>query len=168
VVAGKLLIALKDKSLLRLYCDFLSRMGYEVAEAMDGLRCMNILQNFAPDLVVVDPALPWGGGEGVVAWMREECNLPDVPILALNTRSSQAPIFFVTIPVDMYLQTPPAPEQLAKAVRWLLGQNSYQDMLDEASRCAIHFQDFAPRATRERGQRVAVKAKDEEPIQITG
>ena len=59
MAAERLLIALNEKSLLRLYCDFLSRKGYEVAEATDGLWCMNILQNFAPDLVVVDPALPW-------------------------------------------------------------------------------------------------------------
>jgi DNA-binding response OmpR family regulator len=116
----RLLIALRDKPLLSLYSDFLSRDGFEVVAAPDGLWCVNLLHGFVPDLVVVDPALPWGGGDGLVAWIREECHLPQVPVLALATRSNQAPLPPSTFPVDLYLHAPPSPELLAKTLRGLL------------------------------------------------
>ena len=42
---------------------------------------MSQLREETPDVLVLDPGLPWGGGDGVLALMREDKTVPKVPTL---------------------------------------------------------------------------------------
>ena len=57
-----------------------------MATARDGLACVAQLREFRPAVLVLDPALPWGWGDGVLARMREEADIPTVPVILLFTR----------------------------------------------------------------------------------
>jgi carbon storage regulator CsrA len=37
-----------------------------------------------PDVLVLEPSLPWGWGDGVLAMMHEEPNIPRVPVIILT------------------------------------------------------------------------------------
>lgn len=76
-----LLIADSDESLAELYQRFFVDHGYRVATAATGLDCLHTLRAFAPDILILDQELPWGGGDGVLALMRREPNLAPIPVI---------------------------------------------------------------------------------------
>ena len=77
----RLLIAVRDAGLCEAYGAFLAEMGDEVATAADGLDCLAKLRLATPALLVLDLELLWGGGDGVLAWLREESRAPGFPVL---------------------------------------------------------------------------------------
>jgi DNA-binding response OmpR family regulator len=79
----RVLIADGDRDLCVLYHAGLGRYGFEVTSAATGLECIARLKDSAPDVVVLEPALPWGQGEGILARMRENADVPCVPVILL-------------------------------------------------------------------------------------
>ena len=67
-----LLIADRDAELCDVYRRFLTDRGYEVETSSDGLDCLRKLRQVTPAVLVLDLELLWGGGDGVLAWLREE------------------------------------------------------------------------------------------------
>src|SRR3954470_3018199 len=82
----RVLIADPDQLLVASYREFLAGEGFEVATAADGLDCMAKLRSFAPDVLVLEPAQLWGGGDGVLARLREEADLSPAKVLVLSAR----------------------------------------------------------------------------------
>lgn len=80
-----LLIADGDAELCDLYRRFLSARGYDVESSSDGLDCVAKLRRMKPAALVLDPELRWGGGVGVLAWLREESLMPGLPIILTAT-----------------------------------------------------------------------------------
>lgn len=80
-----LLIAEGDAELRDLYQQFFSDRGFEVETASDGLDCLKRLQWAPPAAVVLDLELLWGGGHGVLAWLREEKALSWLPVVLTAT-----------------------------------------------------------------------------------
>jgi CheY-like chemotaxis protein len=76
-----LLIADGDDSISSLFQRFFADHGYRVATAVSGLDCLTQLREFQPNILILDQEVPWGGGEGVLALMRREPNLPSVPVI---------------------------------------------------------------------------------------
>jgi DNA-binding NtrC family response regulator len=66
------LIAEGDPELRCLYQKTITARGYDAVTATDGLDCLAKLQRATPAAVVLDLELRWGGGHGVLAWLREE------------------------------------------------------------------------------------------------
>ena len=80
-----LLIAESDETLIdvfRLYC---SRCGYDVETAAGGLECLRKLRRSSFQLLILDADLPWGGGDGVLAVMREDSRLARIPVILIST-----------------------------------------------------------------------------------
>ena len=80
----RILLADPDRVLVEDYAMGLREGGYEVAIATDALTCVEQLKCFAPDFLVLEPMLPWGQGEGVLSFMREEPDVPLVPVIVLT------------------------------------------------------------------------------------
>ena len=60
-----------DPSLPAVYREPLLREGCELRTAVNGLDCVAQLRECVPDVLVLEPQLPWGGGDGVLApWAR--------------------------------------------------------------------------------------------------
>ena len=79
------LIADGDAELCEIYQRFLGREGYEVVIASDGLDCLEQLRRVRPAALVLDLGLHWGGGDGVLAWLREESAGPEVGVVLTAT-----------------------------------------------------------------------------------
>ena len=75
-----LLIAEGDTELCNLYRHLLMERGYTVETSNDGLDCLRKLRRGIPDVLVLDLDLHWGGGEGVLAWLREESPTHGIPV----------------------------------------------------------------------------------------
>jgi DNA-binding response OmpR family regulator len=116
-MADKVLIADPDAALLSSYRSYLSRHGFQVATAKDGLECVARLRAFCPDIVVLCPHLLWGAGEGVLAMMYEEADVPLVPVLALGDRYPEDGRYLIgPFPVRGYHVKPLAPALLAASL----------------------------------------------------
>jgi len=76
-----LLIADGDAELCDVYGRFLTERGYEVVTSSDGLDCLRKLRQLTPAVLVLDLDLRWGGGDGVLAWLREENPRPAVCVV---------------------------------------------------------------------------------------
>ncbi len=116
----RILLVDVDEPLLKSYADGLTEAGFEVATATDGLECVEQLKKFDPDLLVLEPLIPWGQGDGVVSYMREEADVPLVPIVVLTSGTDlledyQLPKF----PVLERHQKPLPPAALVKTIAHL-------------------------------------------------
>jgi DNA-binding NtrC family response regulator len=47
----------------------LQARGYRVSVAADGLQCLEQLRKNPPDILVLDPDVLWGGGEGIIDYV---------------------------------------------------------------------------------------------------
>lgn len=119
------LIAEGNPELGRMYRRFLTAHGYETALAVDGLDCVQQLGELHPDVLILDLDLNWGGGDGVLAWLREEACAPSVPVVLLATAG--APQLFAELgepPVVACLAKPFTLAALLRCVHSALEQHS--------------------------------------------
>lgn len=99
-----------------MYAEFL-RADYIVVEAGDGIGALELMQLTRPDIVVTDLALPRMDGFELVARMRADERLRDVPVIALSGYSSaEHEARARRAGTDVVLQKPCLPEELARAV----------------------------------------------------
>jgi DNA-binding NtrC family response regulator len=118
VTAHRILLADPDDRLLATHRTYLAQNGYLVAACSDALQCADLLRSFRPDLLVLDPDLPWGQGEGVLSLMADG-DLPAVPVVVLTRGpcpEGLAPAG--RYPVWSVLAKPVPPGRLADNIRW--------------------------------------------------
>jgi len=82
----KLLLVEDDETLLDTLTFNLSREGYEVIRASDGVTALDLAREHSPDLIVLDVMLPGLDGLTVCRTLRRET---DVPIVLLTARTSE-------------------------------------------------------------------------------
>jgi DNA-binding response OmpR family regulator len=113
-----LIIADDDAELLALSQRFLSARGYNVETTSDGLDCLEKLRRLAPEVLVLDLELRWGGGDGLLARLREESTRPWIPVVLTATAGyPQDLAAFIEPPVVDYLPKPFALTALLDRVR---------------------------------------------------
>jgi CheY-like chemotaxis protein len=99
-----------------MYAEFL-RLQFNVIEAADGMRALEMMQQAAPDIVVTDLALPQMDGFELMERMRADKRLRDVPVIALSGFSGvEYESRARAAGSDVVLQKPCLPDDLAKAV----------------------------------------------------
>jgi DNA-binding response OmpR family regulator len=126
------LIADKDEALLDQYRVWLLQDGFDVMTATDGLDCVAKLRAFKPHVLVLEPELPWGWGEGVLAMMYEEPDVPLVPVMVLSGSDDPDGLYGVGIfPVSAFHLKPLSPGALAQSLRRLLGKRAGRPHLQE-------------------------------------
>ena len=113
-----LLIANGDAELCDLYRRFLTARGYDVEISLDGLDCLEKLRRLETAVLVLDLELRWGGGDGVLAWLRDESLMPGIPVILTATAGcAQDFAEFIESPVVAYLPKPFALTGLLESVR---------------------------------------------------
>lgn len=112
-----LLIIDDDPDVRSLAEDFLSEIGYRVRAAGGGEAALRMLEEFTPDLVLADFAMPGDNGAEVARRIRRK--MPAVPILFFSgyadTRALEAAVGEAPL-----LRKPFRPSELAAAIRTLL------------------------------------------------
>jgi two-component system OmpR family response regulator len=114
----RVLIADPDECLVDSYRACLEQHGFEVVVAASGLECVERLRDSAPDVLVLEPVLPWGGGDGVLAMMREEPDVPRVPVIALTVGHDRGVLYrLAPFPIDDFQVKPLSGDRLVQRVR---------------------------------------------------
>lgn len=65
----------------------LSKVGYRVVQAEDGVHGLEVLQSARPDVIITDINMPRMDGFGFIAGVRSNARHRAVPILVLTTES---------------------------------------------------------------------------------
>jgi DNA-binding response OmpR family regulator len=113
----RVLIADRDEFLLATYREHLSRHGAIVATATTGLTCIDRLRDFTPDVLVLDPAILWGGGDGVLAMMHEEPEIRPASVLLLADGGNRTLLYrLASFRVDDYQSKPVSPRRLMERI----------------------------------------------------
>ncbi|MGL4650732.1 MAG: response regulator [Caldilineaceae bacterium] len=96
----------------------LSRQGYDVSVAMDGLAALETARREQPDLIVLDLMLPRMDGYEVCRVLRQEMS---VPILMLTARTDEVDkIVGLEVGADDYMTKPFSMRELTARVKALL------------------------------------------------
>jgi carbon storage regulator len=117
MMSVRILIADRDEFLLAAYRKHLSQYGAVVATATTGLACMDRLRDFAPNILVLDPSLLWGGGDGVLAVMDAEPEIRPASVLLLTHGGNRSLLYRLSsFRVDDYQTKPVSPRQLMERI----------------------------------------------------
>ena len=82
-----LLLAENDKKTILLLVDFLTRQGYRINVAKNGLEALEKAKQAPPDLVLMDIQMPEMDGLTAIGHMRADPKLATVPIIAVTARA---------------------------------------------------------------------------------
>ena len=71
-----------------LMCDFLTKAGFEVAQASDGSELLAAARSFRPDLILIDSVMPAVGGVEATRRLRLDADLGAIPVIAVSASAS--------------------------------------------------------------------------------
>jgi CheY-like chemotaxis protein len=112
------LLAEDDRALRRYLEVVLSRAGYEVLPAADGLEAMKALLTNTVDAVVTDAVMPHLSGHELCRFLREHPQLKDTPVLLLS--GADPPAYAEGARADLYLSKPVHAADLSACLARLL------------------------------------------------
>lgn len=130
------LVADPDENLLAEYREQLPD-DIHLATAVNGLDCVTQLRRSAPDVLVLEPNLPWGGGDGVLALLREIPRSAMLPVMILtDCRDVRVLQSVAAFPICDYRVKPLTPSHLATRIRNVLIYRKRRDDTALSSRFA--------------------------------
>jgi DNA-binding response OmpR family regulator len=115
------LVVEDDMVVSRLVTHLLTRRGYTVQHAADGLRAQQMLAtDRKPAVVVLDVMLPYVSGFELMSQIRSTPGWEDVPVIVLTSKSQESDILRAfDSGVNDYVVKPFRPEEFVARVRRL-------------------------------------------------
>jgi two-component system alkaline phosphatase synthesis response regulator PhoP len=121
-----ILIVDDDPDVLENILIVLDTQPYRLATARDGKKCMEMIEQEVPDLLILDLLMPRMDGWGVIREMRSEPRYANLPIMVLTTVIEDASRRRYELETGMamdiqdYAQKPIKPQDLIQRVESLL------------------------------------------------
>jgi len=117
-----ILIVDDDPDILEGILTILESQPYRLATARDGKKCIEMIEDDIPDLLILDLLMPRMDGWGVIREMRSEPRFASVPIMVLTTVIEDASRRRYELETGMamdvqdYVQKPARPADLIKSI----------------------------------------------------
>jgi CheY-like chemotaxis protein len=126
---SKVLIAEDNAVNRELLRELLEMRGYTVVEACDGGEALRMSEETQPDLVLLDIGMPVLDGFAVVAKIRENPRLAQLPVVAVTAYAMQGDREkILNAKFDGYLSKPVSPQSLAEELDRLLNKQTDPDI----------------------------------------
>jgi len=126
-----ILIVDDDPDILDNIITVLETRPYRLGTARDGKKCLEMMNDQVPDLLILDLLMPRMDGWGVIREMRSEPRYAKVPIMILTTVIEDASRrryeleTGMAMAVQAYVQKPVMPTDLIRRVERLLEPESH-------------------------------------------
>lgn len=118
---ARILIAEDNEANLALVEYLLRAAGHRTVAATDGLEAVRLAREIRPDLVICDLQMPEVDGYSVLAQVREDPTLREMPVIALTAFSRRIDRTTVLVAgFDGYLSKPIDPEVFIEEVEQYL------------------------------------------------
>ena len=88
----EILVVDNDRMMLKFMDDLLSRKGYQVVTAEDGLMALDVLKHYTPDIIFVDLIMPNIEGKKLCQLIRANPKLKDVKVVILSAIAAEEDI----------------------------------------------------------------------------
>jgi two-component system, OmpR family, phosphate regulon response regulator OmpR len=119
-----ILVVDDDRAVLTYLKALLGREGYRVFTALDALQAPMVARQSRPDLVVLDLAMPGGGGPAVIDRLRLMQGVRDVPVLVYSgLPKDRVEDLVPSGPGVSFIAKPGSPDEVLRAIRSLLNAN---------------------------------------------
>lgn len=121
-----ILIVDDDPDILEGILTILENQPYRLATARDGKKCLEMIEQEVPDLLILDLLMPRMDGWGVIREMRNDPRFAGVPIMVLTTVIEDASRRRYELETGMamdvqdYVQKPAKPADLIQRIERLL------------------------------------------------
>jgi two-component system, sensor histidine kinase and response regulator len=145
--AGRLLLIDDDADVRRLVARVLQRNRFEVVVAESGAQGLQLATESPPDLVVCDLAMPGMDGYEVLARLRQDSRLANIPVIFLTGQAEPEQIRAgMNLGADDYLTKPVEPNNLVRAINarlervrlWRQNQESQMERALEMFASVVH------------------------------
>ena len=124
VKAKKKVLVVDDEAKIRkVVSAYLENEGYQVEKAEDGQKALQKVENFQPDLLILDLMLPKLSGEEVCQKIRQNSELPVLMLTAKSTEDDKVTGF--SYGADDYLVKPFSNRELMARVKAILRRSDY-------------------------------------------
>lgn len=121
-MAHKVLIADDEPSIVASLEFLMRHSGHDIRVAVNGDEVLGLVEEFVPDLVILDVMMPRRSGFEVCAKIRERESWRSIKILMLSARGREAEVSKgLALGADAYLTKPFSSRELLQVVRQLLG-----------------------------------------------
>jgi signal transduction histidine kinase len=120
--------------------------GYEIALAEDGKTALALVDQLLPDLILLDVMMPEMDGYEVTERIRNNPNLPYIPILLITAHERSSVVKGLDIGADDFIRKPVDIDELLARVRSLL---RLKHSIDEREQMVRQREDFVSRLTHD-------------------
>jgi CheY-like chemotaxis protein len=130
-MSGKVLVADDDQDVLSFVVTVLEENGYTPLVAKDGVQAQEIIDREKPDLVILDVLMPRGSGIRLYHHIKTSGRYKDLKVIMftgialrsfLKSQKTLEKFKGGQVPEpDIYLEKPVEPEELAAAVKEMIG-----------------------------------------------
>ena len=119
----RILVADDEPFILRSLTYVLTREGFSVVEARDGVEAIEVAQRVSPDLLFLDVMMPRKSGFDVLAELKATPELAHCRVILLTAKGqdSDRELGF-KLGCDDYLSKPFSPMRIVELARSILGQ----------------------------------------------
>lgn len=119
----KILVVDDDQSIRELLSEYLSKMGFSIISAADGIDMALQLKSHQPDLIILDVMMPGDDGFVLCQRVRQASN---VPIIMLTANSDEVDrVLGLEIGADDYMAKPFSPRELLARIKALLRRSAF-------------------------------------------
>lgn len=121
----RILLAGPDNYRWNAYAEHLQADGYAVSQATGGVECIELLSQLHPHVLVLEPTIPWGGGDGILEIRDSEPSLSVTRVILLTSGCDSSLLYRLSqYSVDDLLWQPVPPAVLGHRIHQLLGRHA--------------------------------------------
>ncbi len=122
-MAKKITVVEDDKFLRELITQKLSKEGYDISEAVDGEKGIETIKDEKPDLILLDLILPGIDGFEVLARIKSDPGISEIPVIILSNLGQKDDIErgLKMGAKDYLIKAHFTPEEIIKKINTVLG-----------------------------------------------
>ena len=124
----KIFIVEDEPDILDVISYSLNREGFQIESSLDGAESIELIQQFKPDLILLDLMLPGMGGLDVCRHLKNDELSKHIPIIMVTAKGEESDIVLgLGLGADDYISKPFSPRELIARIKSVLRRSKESD-----------------------------------------